>query len=100
MAYYRKTRDEFQIHQWWGQWEEVCAEDTRREAMARLKEYRANQPGVACKVVKRRVPLTLYRVSLPRNRWKRGFKTLEEARAYAAQVQQCTGVIVAVEVDA
>ena len=57
MAYYRKTRDEYQIHQWWGSWEEVCAEDTRRSAMARLREYRANQPEVPVRVVKVRVAI-------------------------------------------
>ena len=55
MAYYRKTRDEYQIHQWWGQWEEVCAEDTRRVAMARLREYRENMPEVPVRIVKVRV---------------------------------------------
>lgn len=54
MAYQRKTRDEYQIHQWFGGWEEVCCEDTRREALARLKEYRENMPGVSVKIVKRR----------------------------------------------
>ena len=58
MAYYRKTRDEYQIHQWVGSWEEVCAEDTRREALARLREYRENMPGVPVRVVKVRVALT------------------------------------------
>ena len=57
MAYYRKTRDEYQIHQWWGSWEEVCAEDTRRSAMARLREYRANQPEVPVRLVKVRVAI-------------------------------------------
>lgn len=56
MPYQRKTRDEYQLWQHWGHgWEEVCAEDTRREAMARLREYRENQPGVLVKIVKRRV---------------------------------------------
>jgi len=40
-----------------------------------------------------------YKVSLPRNRWKRGFATVEDARAYASQVFANTGVIAAVEVD-
>jgi len=59
MARLRKTRDEYQIWQHWGQWEEVCCEDTWKEARARLKEYRANQPEAAVKIVKRRVPLTI-----------------------------------------
>lgn len=51
----RKTRDEYQIHQWFDGWEEVCCEDTRRAAMARLREYRENMPGVSVRVVKVRV---------------------------------------------
>lgn len=54
--YQRKTEDEYQVHQCTCQgWEEVCAETTRREGMARLKEYRANQPEYPAKLVKRRV---------------------------------------------
>ena len=41
-----------------------------------------------------------YKVAIPRNRWKRGFATVEEASAYASQVHRATGVFVAVEVDA
>lgn len=47
MAYIRKTRDYWSIQQYTGReygWEEVTAEDTWREARARLKEYRENQP--------------------------------------------------------
>ncbi len=56
MAYQRKTEDEYQIHQLTAcGWEEVTAESTRKEAMARLKEYRANQPEYAVKIVCRRV---------------------------------------------
>ena len=55
--YQRKTTDEYQIWQFCsGQWCEVCAESTWKEARARLKEYRANQPEYAVKIVKRRVP--------------------------------------------
>ena len=59
MAYYRKTRDEYQIHQWYQVhgWEEVHAEDTRREALARLREYRENQPEVPVRLVKVRVAI-------------------------------------------
>ena len=58
MAYIRKTRDEWQIHQNFGYghgWEEVCAEDTRKEALARLREYRENQPEYPVKVVLKRI---------------------------------------------
>ena len=57
--YKRKTKDEYQIWQYWGQWEEVSAADNWKEARARLREYRANQPEAAVKVIKRRVPLTI-----------------------------------------
>lgn len=45
--YVRKTRDYFAVEQYTGKdygWEEVCAEDSRSEARARVKEYRINQP--------------------------------------------------------
>lgn len=54
MPYQRKTKDEYRILQWWGSWEEVCCEDTWKEARARLREYRANQ-AAPVKCVKRRV---------------------------------------------
>ncbi len=45
MAYQRKTRDEFIVEGYFErQWEEVTAEDTKKEILARLKEYRANDP--------------------------------------------------------
>ena len=44
--YVRKTRDEWQV---WGDngygWEEYCAENTRKEGLARVREYRANSAG-------------------------------------------------------
>lgn len=58
MTYQRKTKDEFQIHQCYsGQWEDVCSEDTRKEAKERLKEYRDNMPEYAARIVKVRVKL-------------------------------------------
>jgi hypothetical protein len=54
----RKTRDEWQIHGLYtGGWEEVTAEDTRKEALARLKEYRENERGTSFKLVHKRVPI-------------------------------------------
>ena len=59
MAYTRKTRDEYQIHQYTGcDWEEVCAADTWREAREHLKEYRENQPEYPVKAIKRRITLS------------------------------------------
>ena len=58
MAHQRKTRDEFQVHGNYGfGYEEVTAEDTRKEALARLREYRENEPGTSFKLVTRRIPL-------------------------------------------
>lgn len=61
MAYQRKTRDEFQVHGNYGYghgYEEVTAEDSFREARARLREYRENEPGIPFKLVTKRIPLT------------------------------------------
>lgn len=52
--YKRKTRDEYLILQWWGQWEEVSAADNWKEARQLLRDYRANQ-NAPVKCVKRRV---------------------------------------------
>ena len=56
MHYQRKTRDEYQIHQRTAcGWEEVCAEDSFREARERRREYRENQPEYPVKIVCKRV---------------------------------------------
>jgi hypothetical protein len=56
MAYKRKTTDEWQIQQHTGYgWEDVCAEDTWKEAKDRLKEYRENQPEYPVRAIKKRV---------------------------------------------
>lgn len=58
MAYVRKTRDEYQIHQKTGEgWEEVNAEPTRKLAVQSRREYRENQPEFPVKIVKKRVPI-------------------------------------------
>lgn len=58
MKYERKTEDEFQIHGLYnGQWEEVTCEVTRSAARDNLKAYRASEPGVSFKMVKRRVKI-------------------------------------------
>lgn len=55
----RKTRDEYQIHQFVGKgnggWEVVCCEDTWSNAKQRLKEYRENMPEYPVKLAKKRV---------------------------------------------
>lgn len=57
--YKRKTEDEYQVHGFYsGTWEEVTCEDNRMEALKRLCEYRANEPGTAFKLVKRRIKLS------------------------------------------
>lgn len=56
MAYVRKTVDEYQIHGNYGMgFEEVTAEDSYREARGQLKCYRENEPGIAFKIVCKRV---------------------------------------------
>ncbi len=58
MTYIRKTKDEFQVHGFYaGGWEEVTAEETRKEARERLKEYRENERGTAFKLVVKRVKI-------------------------------------------
>lgn len=45
MSYVRKTRDEIDIQQLTAEgWETVHTEETWREAKARVREYRENQP--------------------------------------------------------
>lgn len=54
--YIRKTRDEYNIEGLYAYgWETVCCEDTWREARARLREYRENEPGTAFRIKKARV---------------------------------------------
>lgn len=68
MAYVRKTRDVWSIEQYTGGqygWEEVCEEDSWREARARLKEYRANQPEYPVRAKRRReyIEKSVYRTA-------------------------------------
>lgn len=47
MPYIRKTRDVFIVEGYFSdeyKWEEVTAEDSRKEIRKRLKEYRENDP--------------------------------------------------------
>lgn len=58
MAYQRKTRDEWQIHGNYGYgFEEVCAEETYREARERIREYRENEPSIPFRIVPKRVKI-------------------------------------------
>ncbi len=60
MAYIRKTRDEYEVQGNYGYgrgFECVTTEDTRREARARLREYRENEPGVPFRLKAVRVKL-------------------------------------------
>lgn len=57
--YQRKTRDEFEVqgnHGYGHGWEVETTEDTRKDARARLREYRDNAPG-EYRIVKRRIPI-------------------------------------------
>jgi len=58
MAYIRKTEDEFEILCDYGQGLElVTTETTRPLAREQIRCYRANEPGRAFKIHKRRVPI-------------------------------------------
>jgi hypothetical protein len=60
MSYVRKTVDEYQVLTFYSesyQWEISTTEESRIEALKRLKEYRDNMPQYAHKLVKRRVNL-------------------------------------------
>jgi hypothetical protein len=60
MAYVRKTRDEWQIHGWYGSlygWEEVSVYDSRKEAIVDLRIYRESERGIAFKLIKCRVKI-------------------------------------------
>ena len=60
MAYTRKTYDEWQIQGlYYGQWEEVCAEDNRKDARQRLKEYQENETGTHFQIKKVRIKINL-----------------------------------------
>lgn len=58
--YIRKTRDEYAVQGYYGHtygWEDVCTEETRKEAWQTLKEYRENELGTPFRIKKRRVKL-------------------------------------------
>lgn len=56
MSYQRKTRDEWHIFvDYWQGWEHELTEDSREDARAQLKCYRANAPQYPVKAIKRRV---------------------------------------------
>ena len=55
MAYIRKTRDLFIVEGFYcGAWELETSELTRREAIERLKEYRANMSQYPHRLIKTR----------------------------------------------
>ncbi|MBE3036952.1 MAG: hypothetical protein IMZ70_07740 [Candidatus Atribacteria bacterium] len=54
--YKRLTTDEYTVQGNYGQgWEDVTAEDNRKEARIRLQEYRENEPQYAHRLITRRV---------------------------------------------
>lgn len=60
MTYKRKTYDEYQVHGDYGYghgFEEICSENTFKDARQRLKEYRENERGISFKIVKRRIKI-------------------------------------------
>ena len=56
--YQRKTSDEYRVQGYYAQgWEEVTAEDNRKDAKERLRECRENEPGTAFRIIKGRIRL-------------------------------------------
>lgn len=54
--YVRKTEDVWVLEGNYGcGWEYILEEDTRKEGMARLREYRENQPQYPVRLAKKRV---------------------------------------------
>ena len=54
--YKRKTYDEYEIQGQYGYgYEAVTIEATRKEALATLKLYEANEKGVSFRIVKKRI---------------------------------------------
>lgn len=61
MPYERKTRDVYAIEQYTGPlygWEEVCCEETYRDARKTKAEYRDNQPEYPVRIRKYRERIT------------------------------------------
>ena len=59
MTYQRKTIDLFTVQGLYcGQWEDETSETSRREGIARLKEYRENMPQYAHRLIKQRERVT------------------------------------------
>lgn len=58
MVYVRTTEDEFQIHGNYGHgFEELTCETTFKEAKQCIKDYRKNEPGVAFKLITKRIKI-------------------------------------------
>jgi hypothetical protein len=57
--YIRKTEDEFEIQSWspQGGWELATTETSRKDAREQVKCYRENEPHIAHRIVKKRVPI-------------------------------------------
>ena len=55
IMYIRKTQDVYTVQGlYFGNWEDETSENTRKEAIERLKEYRANMPEYAHRLIKTR----------------------------------------------
>ena len=60
MAYKRKTRDEYEVQQYYGDvygWEVVCTETSEWDAVQTKRDYINNEPFIPVRIVKRRVPI-------------------------------------------
>ena len=98
MAYERITEDEFQIHGDYGHgFEELTCETTFKEAKQCVKNYRENEPGVAFKLITKRIKINkdaektyrivrMYKSDTPKKQPQlpTGL-TLKEAKKYCGQ---------------
>jgi hypothetical protein len=59
MAYKRKTEDEWEIQSYTpqGGWECATTETSWKGAKEQVKCYRENEPGIAHRIIKKRVPI-------------------------------------------
>ena len=64
MKYIRKTEVEWTVETYMGLWYSVHTAKTRADAKDALRDYRANQPGLRHRIVKRRVPITSTHVTV------------------------------------
>lgn len=90
--YIRKTKDIFIVEGFYfGEWEEETSENTRKEAIDRLKEYRLNMPEYPHRLIKKREKRELYKTG------GKLFETEEAATIYANLIHAKQGIFLGIE---